>query len=45
MMTVVPALPPRDAADDSADFLAGLGRRVRDARAGEALKLLDEQLS
>ena len=37
MMTAVPALPPRDAADDSAEFLAGLGRRVRDARARRGL--------
>ena len=37
MMTAVPALPPSDAADDSAEFLAGLGRRVRDARARRGL--------
>jgi len=37
MMTVVPALVPRDAADDSAEFLAGLGRRVREARARRGL--------
>jgi XRE family transcriptional regulator, aerobic/anaerobic benzoate catabolism transcriptional regulator len=37
MMTVVPALVPRDAADDSAEFLTGLGRRVREARARRGL--------
>jgi XRE family transcriptional regulator, aerobic/anaerobic benzoate catabolism transcriptional regulator len=37
MMTAVPALAPRDATDDSAEFLAGLGRRVRDARARRGL--------
>ena len=37
MTTAVSSLTPRDTAEDSTEFLSGLGRRVRDARARRGL--------